>query len=328
MSKRGYFWLQTAFAALAWCAVAFLVLAFWIAANGCQGRSAASAASARPSDLPAAVKAQGEAATEVREATNDIQNSAAKIEVAAPEVATDVTAIFTGVKRLRSAWESMLVIKTTLEGEVKTSARLAKDLAAANKRIAELEAKESGFLSKLLAGAAAAGLLVAVLSFAWLRNATGVLVGVSVFAACVVGQWIIAYRLWIAIGGIAVNDVDGDLASVQVMGDSMSPTLLDGDTIIIDCGARTLDVDAIYVIHMLGQRLVKRLQRRFDGSVTIISDNAAYERETVPRGRVAEIEVLVAGAYVKKDDLEKLSNAIFAKLDRIEDKLDLKVDKP
>jgi CHASE3 domain sensor protein len=43
--------------------------------------------------------------------------------------------------------------------------------------------------------------------------------------------------------------------------------------------------------------------------------------------KVAEIEVLVAGAYVKKDDLEKLSNAIFAKLDRIEDKLDLKVDK-
>lgn len=44
--------------------------------------------------------------------------------------------------------------------------------------------------------------------------------------------------------------------------------------------------------------------------------------------KVAEIEVLVAGAYVKKDDLEKLSAAIFAKLDRIEDKLDGKVDKP
>lgn len=44
--------------------------------------------------------------------------------------------------------------------------------------------------------------------------------------------------------------------------------------------------------------------------------------------KVAEIEVLVAGAYVKKDDLEKLSVAIFSKLDRIEDKLDGKVDKP
>lgn len=44
--------------------------------------------------------------------------------------------------------------------------------------------------------------------------------------------------------------------------------------------------------------------------------------------KVSEIEVLVAGAYVKKDDIDKLSNAIFAKLDRIEDKLDGKVDKP
>ena len=43
--------------------------------------------------------------------------------------------------------------------------------------------------------------------------------------------------------------------------------------------------------------------------------------------KVAEIEVLVAGAYVKKDDLSKLSDAIFAKLDKIEDKLDGKVDK-
>ena len=44
--------------------------------------------------------------------------------------------------------------------------------------------------------------------------------------------------------------------------------------------------------------------------------------------KVTEIEVLVAGAYVKKDDLSKLSDAIFAKLDRIEDKLDGKADKP
>ncbi len=43
--------------------------------------------------------------------------------------------------------------------------------------------------------------------------------------------------------------------------------------------------------------------------------------------KVGEIEVLVAGQYCKKDDLEKLSNALFTKLDRIEDKLDKKVDK-
>lgn len=84
----------------------------------------------------------------------------------------------------------------------------------------------------------------------------------------------------------------GQLASVQVIGDSMQPTLLDGDTIIIDRGVQEFGHDAIYAVHMLGQRLVKRVQRKLDGSVVIISDNSAYERETVPRSRVREIEVL------------------------------------
>lgn len=43
--------------------------------------------------------------------------------------------------------------------------------------------------------------------------------------------------------------------------------------------------------------------------------------------KVAEIEVLVAGAYVRKDEFTQSVNALFSKLDRIEDKLDKKVDK-
>lgn len=47
--------------------------------------------------------------------------------------------------------------------------------------------------------------------------------------------------------------------------------------------------------------------------------------------RVASIDVLVAGSYVKRDyfenKLDGITNAIFAKLDRIEDKLDGKADK-
>jgi len=43
--------------------------------------------------------------------------------------------------------------------------------------------------------------------------------------------------------------------------------------------------------------------------------------------KVAEIEILVAGAYVRKDEFTQSVNALFAKLDRIEDKLDKKVDK-
>ena len=43
--------------------------------------------------------------------------------------------------------------------------------------------------------------------------------------------------------------------------------------------------------------------------------------------KVAEIEVLVAGAYVKKDEFTSSINTLFAKLDRIEDKIGRKADK-
>ena len=43
--------------------------------------------------------------------------------------------------------------------------------------------------------------------------------------------------------------------------------------------------------------------------------------------KVFSIEILVAGTYVKRMDFDNLSNALFSKLDRIENKLDGKVDK-
>lgn len=43
--------------------------------------------------------------------------------------------------------------------------------------------------------------------------------------------------------------------------------------------------------------------------------------------KVNTIEVLVAGGYVRKDEFDKRIDAMFIKLDRIEDKLDKKEDK-
>ena len=44
-------------------------------------------------------------------------------------------------------------------------------------------------------------------------------------------------------------------------------------------------------------------------------------------GKVSSIEVLVAGTYVTRDELSRTIIAMMGKLDRIEDKLDLKADK-
>lgn len=43
--------------------------------------------------------------------------------------------------------------------------------------------------------------------------------------------------------------------------------------------------------------------------------------------QLSDLKVLVAGGYVRTESFDKLSQAIFMKLDRIEDKLDLKADK-
>ena len=43
--------------------------------------------------------------------------------------------------------------------------------------------------------------------------------------------------------------------------------------------------------------------------------------------KVNTIEILIAGNYMSKIDFDKIAAAIFQKLDKIEDKLDRKVDK-
>lgn len=43
--------------------------------------------------------------------------------------------------------------------------------------------------------------------------------------------------------------------------------------------------------------------------------------------KVASIEVLVAGGYVKRDEFDRAVNAIFVKLDRIDEKISHKADR-
>ena len=65
------------------------------------------------------------------------------------------------------------------------------------------------------------------------------------------------------------------LAASKVRGDSMEPTLFDGDTIICDVNGYD-GTDGIYTIHYKGNGFVKRLQYTGD-CVKIISDNPRYE---------------------------------------------------
>lgn len=89
-----------------------------------------------------------------------------------------------------------------------------------------------------------------------------------------------------------LGHTSGQLASVRVRGDSMAPTLADGETIMIDTAVRRVDVSGIYVIEAHGDRLVKRIDRKLDNSLVIISDNKAYPPEVVPAGMLGDIRVV------------------------------------
>ena len=57
------------------------------------------------------------------------------------------------------------------------------------------------------------------------------------------------------------------------------------------------------------------------------SINTLHRSDSELTERIQGVEVLVAGQYVKRDDMDRLTQALFAKLDKIEEKIDRKVDK-
>ncbi|MCG3665474.1 S24 family peptidase [Aliarcobacter butzleri] len=73
---------------------------------------------------------------------------------------------------------------------------------------------------------------------------------------------------------INTNKVKG----ICVDGDSMEPTLRDGDYVLIDENIN-FGTNGIYAIQYGGQILIKRLQFKMDGTIIIISDNEKYDRE-------------------------------------------------
>lgn len=77
--------------------------------------------------------------------------------------------------------------------------------------------------------------------------------------------------------GVASGGPEG-LSMIRVEGDSMLPTLADGDEILVDrCDGRQRLRDGVYVLRLEGALMVKRLAfHPVRKTVTINSDNGAY----------------------------------------------------
>jgi phage repressor protein C with HTH and peptisase S24 domain len=83
-----------------------------------------------------------------------------------------------------------------------------------------------------------------------------------------------------------------DLILEIAIGESMEPNIRDGDLLLVDTTDQTFRGFGIYVIEAHGERLVKRVQRKFDGSLILISDNAVYQPELIPAELANEVHVV------------------------------------
>lgn len=64
-----------------------------------------------------------------------------------------------------------------------------------------------------------------------------------------------------------------NLVLMRVLGDSMSPTIQEDDTVMIDIGKRSIKEGMIYAIRFDSTIMIKRLAFRPGGRILIISDN-------------------------------------------------------
>jgi phage repressor protein C with HTH and peptisase S24 domain len=77
----------------------------------------------------------------------------------------------------------------------------------------------------------------------------------------------------------------GKVGIIEARGDSMEPTIADGDILILNFSIDSSAVNdgGVFVISVDGVLLVKRLQATVDGHILIRSDNDLYEQEKVTR---------------------------------------------
>jgi phage repressor protein C with HTH and peptisase S24 domain len=91
---------------------------------------------------------------------------------------------------------------------------------------------------------------------------------------------------------------------MTVEGESMTPTISDGDTVMIDMGRTRIKSGSIYALGIEDTIIVKRLEYLVSGTIRIISDNrqeyAPYEANPQNIRIIGEV-IWCAKQFIKTD---------------------------
>jgi len=92
---------------------------------------------------------------------------------------------------------------------------------------------------------------------------------------------------------IAALDLQHDrLALISAKGDSMEPTIKDGDLLLVDTRPVESLAEGIYILRVDGLLLAKRLQCGLDGGVIVRSDNPIYPELRADRDQIDRLKIV------------------------------------
>jgi len=99
----------------------------------------------------------------------------------------------------------------------------------------------------------------------------------------------VAFRAdWLREIGVAAANA----AVLTADGDSMEPLIPDGALMLVDVSIREVRNGCIYVIVKDGDLLVKRVHRRVDGTIALISENTRYPPEDISPALLDKLHIV------------------------------------
>jgi phage repressor protein C with HTH and peptisase S24 domain len=82
------------------------------------------------------------------------------------------------------------------------------------------------------------------------------------------------------------------LIVLEAAGDSMANTIADGDLMLVSIAEPRVSDNAVYVLSLGGEIIVKRIERKMDGGLLVKSDNPRYSTQEVEACDVADLRVV------------------------------------
>ncbi len=83
-----------------------------------------------------------------------------------------------------------------------------------------------------------------------------------------------------------------DVAIGEAIGDSNEPTISNGDLLLIHLRQRQIADGSMFVVRLGNELVVKRVQREIDGSLSLLSDNKAYQPRRLTQAEADQVDVI------------------------------------